>query len=422
MLYWSGFTASQWDTFTESGWYYFELDGFPSFRGSLYSSLQYEDLQTYLPASSLYDNSVYDHVDVGSGYALVTGLLSTTTTRAQLYKDGGVGYYSGILDHKFTLQNILPVGQYGLCDVWALSNTVETESEWNINSSQAVRLALNNGRLSLREHEDARTTTSTYLIASGINYYINVIRSGTHLTAYTFDNPSYSGLYLDSISVLLPTDRSYRYLWVLNKPNYGALNTGHVSFISSYFDLHNNGWIAEFTPKIGISSSIDGVATFSGILSLVSSLGGSLSGYGIFGGDLHIGISSGIDLYIKGMDLGSEAIPLYISGAYPTIGGILPLYIGASGVLSTLYLYTEGLGTNAGYYPLNDYIPLFIGNPSTTYLYNSLPLYLDCAEGTFSSGLYLYCCGASPLSSGLDLYISGVGDVTNTMKLYIHGY
>lgn len=425
MIYWSAFQLSQWDSLTESGWYYFDLDGFPTFYGNLYSSLQYENLQNYLPASSLYDNSTYDHLNAASGYALVTDLLATTNAKiGRLYKDAGADYYSGVFEHTFDLINYLPVGQYGVCDVWALSNSIGTEDAWNTASAQAVRLALNSGKLSLMCHENSSYENSVYSLSSGIQYSIKLQRSDTSLTAYTFDNPSFTGLALDDLSVTLPVGRNYRYFWPCNKPNYGSSNTGRISYLAKNYHLENCDWQGTMNPIIGMDdgASLSGSSTFTGLLNMISAMDGSLSGLATFGGALSLVISSGLDLYIRGMQQTTDYIPLYIYGANYTLGGSLPLYIGASGLTSSLYLYIKGQGTNRGYYPLSDYITLFVGNPNTTLLENSLPLYLDCAAGSLSSGLYLCIDGNSPLSSGLDLWVSGVGNLSESLKMYTHGY
>lgn len=425
MLYWSGFTEPQWNSFDESGWYYFDLDRSPIFYGSIFSSIKYEDLSSYLPGSSLYPNSSYDYIDTASGYALVTGELQNTTAKiGRLYKDAGVGYYSGIFTHDFSFVTHLPVGTYGFVDLWALSNTIDTENNWSSNSDQAVRLSLNNGKLSLRCHENTNYNNSTYSLASGVPYHVRVNRVDTALAAYTYDNPSYSGTYLDSLSIVLPASRNYRYFWVLNKPTYSAAHTGRVSYTAFNYNLENSDWQATMTPIYGLSAETSGVATFNGLLNLIEAMEGSLSGSSTFAADMHIGFQSGLELYVRGIQTTTEYIPLYISGEYPTVFGSLPLYIGASGQTAYLYLYTEGYGTHPGYYQISESIPLFIGNPASTYSAGALPLYLDCALGTIASGLYLHTHGDLPVSSGLDLFVSGVGLVStnNILKLYTHGY
>ncbi len=425
MLYWTGFTETQWDSLTESGWYYFDIDRSPIFYGGIYGSPKYEDFSSYIPSSSLFSNSVYDFINTGSGNAVYTGYIANTNEKiGRLYKDSGTGYYSGVFTHEFSLINHLPVGTVGLCDLWGISNTIEQESDWNINYSQAIRLGLNAGKLSLRAHQTGAYTNSTYGLASGVPYHIRIIRNNTQLSTYTYDNSSYSGTYVDSLTLTVPTT-TYRYFWALNKPNYGSTNTGRISYIAYNYNLDGDPWIANMGITHGLSSETSGVATFYGILGSVLGMGAdsnSISGVGTFSANLSIIFASGLDLYIRGGYTLDDYIPLYVSGAYATVGGTLPLYIGCSGVTSKFYLYTKGYGTKDRYYPISDSIPLFIGNPSTTYISEAFPLYLHCAEGVISSGLYLFVTGNTALSSGLDLYISGVGTINNSIKLYTHGY
>lgn len=125
-------------------------------------------------------------------------------------------------------------------------------------------------------------------------------------------------------------------------------------------------------------------------------------------------------LYLAGAARGSISgtMPLFVGGAYHTAEGSIPLYVGSSGALGVLPLYTVGSGISDGYIPANSWMNLFLFRwPSA-----SLSLYLAAPGNPVSSGISLYGQGHMGASGVTPLFVSGVGVVTTSIPLSLFGF
>jgi hypothetical protein len=152
--------------------------------------------------------------------------------------DKGAGHFGDTFTH--LLQAQMTGHSTGSCNsatVWAVSNTVEERWYWYLNSSQAALLkgswqsgasSYNYGLERMDTYAQDNDNVSSAL------YYIKVVRGGTSLVSYEYDDSARTNL-IASQTVTLATGRTYRYLMSGVSSNSGTTET--ISYTVANMDI-----------------------------------------------------------------------------------------------------------------------------------------------------------------------------------------
>ena len=106
---------------------------------------------------------------------------------------------------------------------WAVSNDIDDEKAWQNDAPEAIGLLWYNlageFKMLLLEYEEYDYEWSTALVRDVV-YFVEAVRSGTSLTVY-IRTGSHTGTLVDTLSVDVPTGRTYQYEFFANSSNNG---------------------------------------------------------------------------------------------------------------------------------------------------------------------------------------------------------
>lgn len=441
MYAWNLYTEDQWDTFSESEYNVFTLDGTSLASGGYLigsmdstSALSGEAYVSMLGAGSIssvispYENLQTDYSIVNINHSSpqftnfsVSGTFMYNNSQYRLYKYFGDGSFNDHFTHYFNLK-LYTGDNNGRCGIWSVSTS---------NESEEVLVTRRRAALSLEEHARCLVLYScennSYVTSPALSldtdYGIKVVRANTILRCYVYNNTSYSGSPLYSLSVGIPDNRDYHYFMPINKASGDGVGGYYTRLKTWNYNLGiDKTWLATAAMSYNAGGVMASTGTFSNIgMSLTTTNQGVISGVSEWTGLPTVATNEEFLLYIAGTQLASDSHTLYIHGEVANVVGSLNLYITNSPTTNDLDLYIVGEGTTYGYSPFNDYIPLFIGPQRTPDA--SLWLYCSAPSGSSSGMLDLYINCATTVGSGLDLSIPSVYNTSNNnSKLYIHGY
>lgn len=127
-----------------------------------------------------------------------------------------------------------------------------------------------------------------------------------------------------------------------------------------------------------------------------------------------------LDLFLSCSPTGTvdADLNLYLYGAYNSVAGSLPLYVGSSGQTNSLNLYTKAPGTNSGYVPNSGSLNLYIHRDTV----NTLNLFLKAPEGSPNNWMYLSIPGATASNGSLNLIVPNIeGEVSKILTMFVSG-
>lgn len=127
-----------------------------------------------------------------------------------------------------------------------------------------------------------------------------------------------------------------------------------------------------------------------------------------------------LDLFVQGHLSETQTMNLFLSGAYHSIDGSLPLVAWNEFESGSMALFASGLGGEAGALPINESLNLFIKRSFANYL--ALYLLGGPQPSSFES-LNLTALGGSYETNSLFLSIPYVTSTENgSLPLYTHGF
>lgn len=174
----------------------------------------YEDFETYTQVEP--DDRIQTtatHVDILA--------KRSVSEDAYLYKDKGVGHFTGDFEHKIDIKTVDSSGDGSLCSTWMLSNALS--NEWGQRTVGNKFFGVNFYRCDLCDPPTKRLRLvywdgSTYNkdIANfsfdyGTMYYLTIDRTGTTLTCKIYSNSARTTL-LDTLTLTVGTD-AFQYVY-----------------------------------------------------------------------------------------------------------------------------------------------------------------------------------------------------------------
>ena len=155
-------------------------------------------------------------VSAPAGPLVEVGLL-TRDSDAWLCKDKGPGHFAAAFAHDFELVVSLMAGS-SAANCWSLSNIVQNDAYWSVNSSQAltvgIRVGPGDARLWLWNRESGASD-----LYDPINYDQRYYCTAERTTPTTLDLRIYSDAarltLLDTLQVAVNAARSYRYVFAV---------------------------------------------------------------------------------------------------------------------------------------------------------------------------------------------------------------
>lgn len=173
------------------------------------------------------DFTTFTEVDIGADRIQKTANhidhLAFRNETTYLYKDYGINHF-GDFTHKIKVRGIA-VDNSAEGVVWTLADALGDIVTLNAGSDNFIALSLYDNDTDLKfwlyESHSGTLYSDTY---AGANfntwYYVKIVKSGTSLNAYIYSDSDYSVL-VDTLSLTLHADHSFRYLYGCNTWNNG---------------------------------------------------------------------------------------------------------------------------------------------------------------------------------------------------------
>lgn len=171
------------------------------------------------------DFTTYTEVDPNNHISLVgTNHVDFSAIRSEdayLYKDKGENYFDDFT-HDVDVRFSNPEDQ-SLAGFWVLSNDLDDLKGLKDTGKTAIavqiyRSSTGENRLGLREIYGGANYTDYYLASSDTWYYLTIEKSGTSLTCKIYSDSARTNL-LDTLSLTLHGDWSFRYVFAANTAN-----------------------------------------------------------------------------------------------------------------------------------------------------------------------------------------------------------
>jgi len=171
-----------------------------------------------------------------NGYTKVDGSTSTITRTgtpcnhidfvsnrsedAALYKDYGIGHFSGDFTHLIEVTNVSTGYSYANADIWVLRNdTPPVYGNVTGQASPRVRIYLNKFYLTYYDGSANTHDYADFTVVNGTKYYLTIARSGTTITV-TIRTGSHTGPVSDTLT-LTTNSTAYRYMYSARVRNTG---------------------------------------------------------------------------------------------------------------------------------------------------------------------------------------------------------
>lgn len=413
---WSAFTTDQWNSFSIDDWDGFFVDA-PTvidISGSLRNLGNYE----YLPGYTINISGMYPFM---SDTAFSGTLIDNTSSICQIYKDVGVSGIGTSFNHYLTFVQKSPASNTGYCSVWAVSNAAIMHNQWWSNLSQTVEVFAYAGRLYLACPANYNQTFSNLLVQNQ-PYYLHINRNNTTYTLNIFNNPQYSGVPSQSLSLTYANNIKYRYFFTINKP----YNIGTSNSVALYVDNYILSSGEQLTGTLGLinqlTTEISGVSNLTSFLSLLNmSFDANMSAAGSMSGVLRIRSSGSLDSIVVGGGFCSGDFYAYTAGYTPLFYNTLNAFVNNTGSGSSIPSFVIGAGFNNGYFPAYDSLYAWVGNGRNKNA--ELWAFVKTPINILNTTLNCYTIGGYSNSGVLDCVIPYIYSSGNkNLWAYSHGF
>ena len=161
---------------------------------------------------------------------ITSGGLEKDDGETYVYDDKGALHF-GNFTHLYELKVVVCASDGPYLISWGVANTIDGFSDWNTNDDQVLCIESSyKGSANLTYvriwNTEAGTNDITSDLTRNVKYYLKVLRDGTSITAYVYDDAPRTNL-IDSVTVGITVGRSYRYVFPLNKSsNADTTDTG----------------------------------------------------------------------------------------------------------------------------------------------------------------------------------------------------
>ena len=188
----------------------------------------YEDFTTFTEVDVAADRiqKTANHIDY-HGYR---------NERTYLYKDYSAVHF-GDFTHKIKVKFVAS-SAYAMVYLWILANNVGSGDQIHGYTHIEIYFYETTGEAKSIQLRERYSNTSYTTVMTGIAYdtwyYIKLVKSGTSFNAYIYSDSDYSTL-LDTLSLTLHADHTFRYLYGCNTYYHGGAGDGSVDIEN--FDL-----------------------------------------------------------------------------------------------------------------------------------------------------------------------------------------
>ena len=195
----------------------------------------YEDFDDYTKVDPYTNITVTDNYELDCGEE--EGDIVYSNDDAYVYKDAGAGHFGTTFEHDFEFTVTTLHGDWGICEVWLVSNVLNDWYYMWDNLQEALTLEVNNNNqdpvVQLGEAtQQATSDPMSYTV--GTTYYPIVERTGdTTLEARIYSDATRETL-ADTLNVAVPSGKSYRYFYPFCNLDLDTFNYGSISNHKNY--------------------------------------------------------------------------------------------------------------------------------------------------------------------------------------------
>lgn len=176
--------------------------------------------------------TTYTEVDVGGDHVTVTASKCDCngvqrTEDVYVYKDFTAGHFTTPFTHTMKVTPYTDGENAGIVGHWAVSNVVEDMRYWEVNNSQVAWAWMYDGgdfrRFWLWTADGGVSADAWIPWSNATPYWMKIERADDVLTEKIYSDAGMTALE-DTLAILIPAARTYRYVFAMNSYNIGGFN------------------------------------------------------------------------------------------------------------------------------------------------------------------------------------------------------